>query len=112
VLLVRVVHVVGGRPRNDPGQPWCGDALLARRLLAGLTLRDVARVCGVTYSTVWRWELSDGDGGHAPRRGQVVALARLFGCSVDAFRRRPRDAASRTALRLAGRKPRTPAVAD
>ena len=90
-----------GRPLNDPGiKLWCGKALTARRMIAGLSTRDVAEACGVAASTVCRWE----DGTNAPVNEHVLLLANLFKCRIATFTREPMDAASQAMLTLAQRR--------
>lgn len=65
-----------GRPRNDPGRPFCGAAARARRVEAGLRQEDVARALGLTRATVARWERGES----APRAEVLLALAVALRC--------------------------------
>lgn len=75
-----------GRPRNDPGIRWNGDALWARRVLRRETAGWLAELMDVSKSTVLRWE----SGGNAPTEEQVRQLAEIFDCKPAAFTRPPR----------------------
>ena len=49
------------------------------RLAAGLTVRDVMNALGVSDAAVYMWET----GKMAPTAKRLVAVARLYGCTVD-----------------------------
>tara|TARA_Y100000310_G_C20373314_1_gene664558 strand:+ start:420 stop:653 length:234 start_codon:yes stop_codon:yes gene_type:complete len=74
------------RPPNDPGQPWNGDALRLRRILAGLSAQELAAQVSVTKSTLARWEANE----HSPTADKVAALAAALGVRKSAFARKPR----------------------
>jgi len=49
------------------------------RLLAGKTVEDVKKALSVSGVTVWLWET----GKNKPQADKLMALAKLYGCSVD-----------------------------
>lgn len=56
-------------------------ALKEMRKRAGLTARDVATAVGVSFQNVYNWEA----GSYMPRAAQLLELAKLYGCTVDAL---------------------------
>ena len=55
------------------------NGLKERRIKAGLTQQEVGDRIGVGTSTVGMWE----SGANQPRARTLIALAKLFGCSID-----------------------------
>lgn len=53
--------------------------MMALRKSAGLTQEEVARRLGITTAAVSLWET----GKTKPRADALIALAKLYGCTVD-----------------------------
>jgi len=53
----------------------------ARRAFAGLKQGELAEKLGVSQNTVSKWE----HGRHAPSVPQLVAMAEIYKCSLDAL---------------------------
>ena len=54
-------------------------SIRSQRIKAGMTASAVAEKLGVTRQAVFYWEAGIND----PQVGKLVALADLFGCTVD-----------------------------
>lgn len=85
-----------GRPPHDHGlSKWHGPALRARRVLAKMTVAELATRVGVSKSTITRWEAStpndpSGEGYNPPTTDSVTLLARALKCPRTAFSRQPK----------------------
>ncbi len=62
----------------------------ARRAFAGLKQCELADQLGVSQNTVSKWE----HGHHAPSVPQLVAMADIYKCSLDALAGREQEGAT------------------
>lgn len=87
-----------GRPRNNPGQAFNGDALAVRRLSRGLSVEAAAASIGVGASTWSRWERGESK----PNADQLKAICRLLRVRASTLASPPKKA-ERTLLSYARR---------
>ncbi len=59
------------------------------RRRAGLTAKDVALALGVSFQNVYNWEA----GSYLPEAGKLLALAKLYGVTVDELLQQGQDSA-------------------
>lgn len=83
VLLIRALLKYLRSDKGRRGSPEqagsLGEALKARRTAAGYTQEYVAETLGVSRQAVSKWE----NGASEPSTANLMALARLYGLSVD-----------------------------
>ena len=83
VLLIRALlkYLRSGNDRRSPPEQVksLGEALKARRTAAGFTQEYVAEALGVSRQAVSKWE----NGASEPSTANLMALAKLYGLSVD-----------------------------
>lgn len=92
-----------GRPPNDPGIAWRGNALRLLRLREGCTRAELGTSINTPGSSIARWERHPyvPDNG-APPAEAIPWLCTFFGCRPAAFTREPKTATERAWLRQAG----------
>lgn len=83
VLLIRALLKYLRSDKGRRGSPEqagnLGEALKARRTAAGYTQEYVAETLGVSRQAVSKWE----NGASEPSTANLMALAKLYGLSVD-----------------------------
>lgn len=55
-----------------------------RRLSAGLTQEEVAKLLGISRTTVTMWETSD----VRPKADMLLDIAQIYGCTIEELLRR------------------------
>lgn len=83
VLLIRALlkYLRSGKEGKSPPEQAksLGEALKARRTAAGYTQEYVAEALGVSRQAVSKWE----NGASEPSTANLMALAKLYGLTVD-----------------------------
>ena len=75
-----------GRPKNDPGQPFSGEALKIIAQARNFTSSEIARIFGCSTAKVSTWyRFPNGVQSRPPQEEEVAYLSKLLSVPAIAF---------------------------